>query len=142
MAGAGEDVIYLTKVQILELHRKMVLRHGGFFVMNSDNLINSNSFGYLLEAVRSDVHGQCLYSTVLEKAAAYAFFIIKDHVFYDGNKRTGLESAMAFLDLNGYYLRGESISRKELVGLGLSIANRTISFEGVVDWLRTNASAD
>lgn len=39
--------------------------------------------------------------TLFEKAAAYAFFIIKNHPFIDGNKRTGLHCALVFLDLNG-----------------------------------------
>ena len=34
-------------------------------------------------------------------AAAYAFHIVRNHPFVDGNKRTGLTSAMLFLELNG-----------------------------------------
>lgn len=141
MAGAGADVIYLEKNQVLEIHRKMVLRYGGLFVKNSDNLQNPCSLEYVLEAVKASVYGRPLYSTVFEKAAAYAVLIIKDHVFYDGNKRTGLESGMAFLELNGSYLRA-SVSRKEMMSLGPSIANGEVSLEGVSNWFRTNASTD
>ena len=34
---------------------------------------------------------------VYDKAAAYCFFIVRTHPFYDGNKRTGLIAAMTFL---------------------------------------------
>lgn len=34
-------------------------------------------------------------------AAAYLYHIVQNHPFVDGNKRVGLESALAFLALNG-----------------------------------------
>ena len=34
-------------------------------------------------------------------AAAYAFHLCQNHPFVDGNKRTGLASALVFLELNG-----------------------------------------
>ena len=34
-------------------------------------------------------------------AAAYAFHIVQNQPFVDGNKRTGLLAAIVFLDLNG-----------------------------------------
>jgi len=40
--------------------------------------------------------------TIFELAAAYAFGIVKNHPFVDGNKRTGFTLAMTFLEINGY----------------------------------------
>ena len=40
--------------------------------------------------------------TVEELAAAYLFGIAKNHAFVDGNKRTAIVAAGAFLILNGY----------------------------------------
>lgn len=37
------------------------------------------------------------FPTLHEKAAAYCFFIIKNHPFVDGNKRTGFLTALHFL---------------------------------------------
>ena len=37
-------------------------------------------------------------------AAAYLFHLIQNHPFLDGNKRTGLLSALVFLALNGVVL--------------------------------------
>ncbi len=51
------------------------------------------------------------HKTLFEKAAAYAFFIIKNHPFVDGNKRTGLHCALVFLYLNGIEIE---IDQKEL----------------------------
>ena len=43
--------------------------------------------------------------SVFNLAAAYCAGIVRNHPFVDGNKRAGLLSAVAFLDLNGYVLR-------------------------------------
>ncbi len=37
-------------------------------------------------------------------AAAYAFGLVRDHPYVDGNKRVGLVALVAFLDLNGHAL--------------------------------------
>jgi death on curing protein len=42
--------------------------------------------------------------SVFDLAAAYAFGIIKNHPFIDGNKRTGFLAAYAFLKINGWHL--------------------------------------
>lgn len=45
--------------------------------------------------------GQDAYPDLWAKAAALMHSIIANHPFADGNKRTALVSAMAFLDRNG-----------------------------------------
>ena len=44
------------------------------------------------------VYGQ---PTLFDLAASYAFGIVKNHPFIDGNKRTGFVVAVTFLELNG-----------------------------------------
>lgn len=39
--------------------------------------------------------------SVSDKAGLYMFNIISNHIFSDGNKRTGLEAALLFVDLDG-----------------------------------------
>lgn len=50
---------------------------------------------------RQSFGGIEVYPTLAEKAAAYCFLFIKNHVFRDGNKRIGMIAANAFLALNG-----------------------------------------
>lgn len=38
-------------------------------------------------------------------AGALAFYILKAHAFFDGNKRTALLASTIFMDLNGWNLR-------------------------------------
>ena len=44
--------------------------------------------------------------SIFELAAAYAFGVVKNHPFVDGNKRTGFTIAVMFLERNGETLPG------------------------------------
>jgi death-on-curing protein len=48
--------------------------------------------------------GQYAHDGLFAMAAAYLFHVVSNHPFVDGNKRAGLLSALAFLDLNGVTL--------------------------------------
>ncbi len=115
MARVGKT---LTLAQIAEINRRMITTFGGFFVEANDNLINPDSLHYTLEAIQAPIFGQELYPTPIEKAAALAWCIITHHVFYDGNKRTGMETCRLFLDLNGYTM----IIDQEIVQVAVEIA--------------------
>ena len=47
---------------------------------------------------------------LFDLATAYAFHIAKNHAFYDGNKRTGLQAAVAFLKVNGYIVETSPVN--------------------------------
>lgn len=69
--------------------------------------------------------GKGLYKTIEEKAAHLLYLIIKDHPFFDGNKRIGAFLFVYFLDQTNYLHRekGEKkINDNTLVALALLIA--------------------
>ena len=43
-----------------------------------------------------------LHNDLFQMAAAYAFHIAENQPFLDGNKRTALNAALVFLDINGW----------------------------------------
>lgn len=49
---------------------------------------------------------------------------MKNHPFVDGNKRTGLVAALAFLELNGYSLRADR-SHTEAMVLAVAAGEQT-----------------
>jgi len=66
-----------------------------------------------------------LYGTVAEKAANLLYLIIKDHPFYDGNKRIGAFLFIVFLTMNDFHLTSSGeckISDRALVAIALLIA--------------------
>ncbi len=83
------------------------------------------SFSASLGAVYQTFEGKDVYKTVAEKAANLLYLIIKDHPFYDGNKRIGALLFIVFLTINDFHLaeNGETkISDRALTALALLIA--------------------
>jgi death-on-curing protein len=66
-------------------------------------------------------------------AAAYAFGLIRNHPFIDGNKRTGFLTAFVFLEINGWEL---TATEAEVVAAVLSLAAGDLDEAGFADWLR------
>ena len=83
------------------------------------------SFDSSLGAITQTFDGHDVYLTTSEKAANLLYLIIKDHPFYDGNKRIGALLFVVFLTINDYQLtkNGETkISDRALTALALLIA--------------------
>ena len=85
----------------------------------------NKSFTGSLNAIFQSFDGEELYPSVQEKAANLLYFIIKDHPFYDGNKRIGSLLFILFLTINDCHLTtaGETkISDRALTAIALLIA--------------------
>jgi death-on-curing protein len=50
---------------------------------------------------KTAVFGQERFASLSDKAAAYCFFLVRTHPFFDGNKRVGFLSGLHFLRVNG-----------------------------------------
>jgi len=69
--------------------------------------------------------GKDLYPTLVEKAAARAFSLIRNHPFVDGNKRIGHAAMATFLFLNGREVVADVDEQETIViGVGLPPAPR------------------
>ncbi|HUU26912.1 MAG TPA: type II toxin-antitoxin system death-on-curing family toxin [archaeon] len=134
MAGAGKVLkATLGLDDIIKIHHDMVLEFGGgFFIASEKNLINPGSLYYVLEEIQGFVFGYDRYRTVIEKAAILAWRIIQEHVFFDGNKRTGMAACEALLKLNHY----DMLIDEELITMAISIAEKKVEYSDFVKWLR------
>jgi len=74
-----------------------------------------------------------LYPTIEEKAARYAFGIVKNHPFADGNKRTGAAAMAAFLKLNGYRFKPR---HKDFFQTVINVASGEMGYEELVEFVR------
>ncbi len=95
----------------------------------------NKAFESSLGAITQTYDGKDLYSTVSEKAANLLYLIIKDHPFYDGNKRIGALLFVVFLTINDYHLtkNGETkISDRALTALALLIAESNPKEKGLL----------
>lgn len=80
--------------------------------------------------------GQDLYPDIFDRAARLCYGIAKDHPFRDGNKRTATHVMLLYLLVNGIDV---TYSADEMERLILGVADSSISFSQLADWLREHA---
>lgn len=130
-------ITYLTKHQVIRLNQATVKEHGGNF-MPPYNFLHEENLDYLLEAVMAEMFGVPLYPTITDKAALYCHNIICNHIFTDGNKRTGLAAALVFLNLNHYDL-SLKVTNLILTDFILKVASGQSNLEECKAWFLENS---
>lgn len=70
-------------------------------------------------------------------AAAYAFGLVKNHPYRDGNKRIGFLAMATFLGLNGYEL---DATDGEVVVEIVALADGSGSEGSLADWIRQHGT--
>jgi death-on-curing protein len=91
------DPSFLSVEDVLALHDDQLRLFGG-----SAGIRDANALESAVATPASTFDGSFLHEDVFVMAAAYAFHIAETQPFVDGNKRTGLNAALVFLDINGW----------------------------------------
>ncbi len=105
---------YLTLNEVLDLYRQVMEQSGGAVGIRDLNALES-----AVAQPHMTFGGQELYPTVVEKASALGFSLVKNHPFVDGNKRIGHAALETFLVLNGFEINA-SVDEQERVILQLA----------------------
>jgi death on curing protein len=105
---------YLSLSEVLEIHRRVMAESGSIL-----GLREIGAFESALAQPRMTFADHDLYPTLIEKASALAFSLIKNHPFLDGNKRVGHAAMETFLFLNGYEIKA-SVDEQERIILHLT----------------------
>jgi death-on-curing protein len=84
-------------------------------------------------APQASVGGKSPYAGLIEVAAAYLYYLCKNHPFVDGNKRTALGACIVFLRLNGIEPKADGVEWEELT---LAVAASTINRDETTGRLR------
>lgn len=84
---------------LLAINRMSIAMAGGIS-LSENNIRPGQTLGFVDRIYDNSVFGQQIYDDIFSQAAAYLFYILKNHTFHDGNKRTGLAAAIAFLEWN------------------------------------------
>ena len=103
-------VDFLTLDDVLELHAGQIALYGGDPGVRDISLLES-----ALAQPEATFGGRFLHADLDEMAAAYLFHIVMNHAFVDGNKRTGLEAALVFLEINDLTIDATDEELVELV---------------------------
>jgi death-on-curing protein len=126
-------VRYLTLSDLLEVHRQVMAQSGG-----AEGLMHLPALESALAQPQMTFGGEELYPTLVDKAAALGYALIKNHPFLDGNKRTGHAAMEVFLVLNGYEIRATIDEQEHVI---LQVAASEIDREEFTAWLRTHVVA-
>jgi death-on-curing protein len=126
-------VRYLTLSEVLEVHRQVMAQSGG-----AEGLMHLPALESALAQPQMTFGGEDLYPTLVDKAAALGYALIKNHPFLDGNKRTGHAAMDVFLVLNGYEIRAAVDEQEHVI---LQVAASEIDREEFTTWLRTHVVA-
>ena len=124
---------YLTLIEVLNLHRRILEQSTGIFGIRDLGLLES-----AVAQPRMTFGGEELYPTIIDKAAALGFSIIMNHPFLDGNKRTGHAAMETFLILNGLEINASVDEQEQII---LAVASGLLDREAFAQWLRENTTA-
>ena len=120
-------MIKFSKEKVLLLHQIIAEATGGSIGVRDEGLLES-----ALESAYASFGGQDFYPSKEEKGARLGYALISNHAFVDGNKRIGVYVMLAFLEINGIRIR---CTDEELVHVGLSVADGSMGYEEVLQWV-------
>ena len=121
---------WLLREAVVATHERLLSEFGGASGIRDSGLLDSG----LSRAENLHAYGQ---PAVFELAAAYAFGVVKNHPFIDGNKRTGFTIAVVFLELNG---ENFGASEVDATIQTLALAASELDEAGYAEWLKANCT--
>ena len=105
------------------IHAEVLAAHGGARGIRDEALLES-----AVAAPQATMLGKALITDPVETAAAYLFYLCKNHAFMDGNKRTALAACLVFLETNDL-LPEEKLPVRDWEALVLDVAAGRIDRE-------------
>lgn len=120
----------LTVEQVVALHSQLIISTGGIDGVRDKGLVEAS-----LSNVFDTYFGVDQYPTIEEKASRLCYSLIKNHAFLDGNKRIGIFVMLVLLELNDIML---DCTDEELVHLGLGVAASELTYEDILDFVKSH----
>jgi death-on-curing protein len=121
--------IWVLRETVLALHEQLLAEFGGAPGLRDEGLLES--------ALARPEH---LYSygtpSRFDLAASYAFGLVKNHPFVDGNKRIGFTTAVLFLELNGVRFEAPEV---DAIVQTLALAAGDLDESGYATWMQSHS---
>ncbi len=128
MRATPNNCFHLTVEIVREIHAEGVARFGGSVGVRDLALLES-----AVAAPQATLGGHSPYRDLAEVAAAYLFYLCRNHPFVDGNKRAALGACLVFLRLNEMEPKTDGPEWEELT---LAVAASLIDREEATERLR------
>jgi death on curing protein len=123
------EAIWIEVELVLAIHDRQLIEHGRAEGLRDEAL--------LVSALGRPLNHFAHESTdIVELAAKYTAAIVQNHLFLDGNKRTGFVVGVLFLELNGYRFTASEEAAARAV---LELAAGTMDENGFRGFVRANS---
>ena len=119
-----------TVEAVKAIHAEVLAAHGGGAGLREVALLES-----AVAAPQATMMGEPLFTDPVEVAAAYLFYLCRNHPFVDGNKRTALATCLVFLSENDL-LPVEKLDREAWEALTLEVTASRVDREETARRLR------
>jgi len=131
VAKRRAEPIWLTRIVVDAIHNDQLREHGGLPGIRDEN-------GPESALARPEQKWHYAHTTdVPVLAAAYAFGLVKNHPYRDGNKRIGFLAMVTFLGINGH---GLAATDAEVVTEIVALADGGVSEEALAGWIRQHST--
>jgi death-on-curing protein len=124
-----KDPQWVLRETVLALQERLLAEFGGLSGLRDEGLLDSA----LHRPLQLLNFGK---PSLFELAAAYAFGLVRNHPFLDGNKRIGFTTAVVSLVINGLEF---TASEADATLKTLALAAHKLSETGYADWLKAHS---
>jgi len=124
-----KEPVWVLREVVFLLHEQSLAQFGGAAGVRDEGLLDSA----LGKPLNLFAYGK---PSLFDLAASYAYGIVKNHPFLDGNKRSGFIVAVTFLELNGRRFVANEVDATVRT---LALAAGEMSEAAYSAWLEANA---
>lgn len=132
MTRDATNCVHLTTDVVREIHQAALTEFGGLDGVRDVALLES-----AVAAPQATLGGASVFEGLVEIAAAYLFYLCRNHPFLDGNKRTALGACLVFLRLNALEPAPDG---REWEALVMAVASGALSRDATTGRLRSLVS--
>lgn len=125
-----DKLLHPTVDAVEAIHREVLAAHRGSEGLRDRGLLES-----AIAAPQATMFGEPVFKDGIEIAAAYLFYICRNHPFADGNKRTALATGLVFLTENEL-LENEELDADKWESLTLDVAASQLDRDQTTERLR------
>jgi len=128
--AAQREPRWLSRMVVDAIHSDQVREHGGLPAVRDENALES-----ALARPRQKWHDEPK-TTIPALAAAYAFGLVRNHPYRDGNKRIGFLAMATFLGINGYAFEATDA---DVVTQFVALAAGDVKEDQLAAWIQTHS---
>jgi death-on-curing protein len=122
-----QEPFFLSRDQIDTIHHDQIEAFGGMHGLRSEDALESA----IAQPMNVWYYGN---GDLYEIAAAYAYHIAESQAYFDGNKRTAVQAALDFLEVNG--IDTDALPEMATYQAMIRVANHELDRAGLAEFLR------